>query len=318
MRAREVLRERHRFDLLGASASLLAGDDLDLGDTLGEAQRGLERVGEPALDAGAADEPVDDHLDGVVLVPGESAAAAEIDDLAVDPGPRVALLRQLLEHPVVLALAAADHGREHLEPGAFGQLEDAVDDLLRRLARDHPSALGAVRHADARVEQPEVVVDLGDGADGGSRVARRRLLVDRDRRRQALDEVDVGLVHLPEELARVRRQRFDIAALSLRIDRVECQRRLPRTREPGEDDQLVARQLEIDVAQVVLACSSDPDRSTHSGPGYPLPALIERMFGPLETSWAPSAPAGRSRARPPASRADERGRDTSSRIPPRA
>ena len=271
MRAREVLGERHGFDV-GRVGVVLAGHDLDFGNTLGEPQRGLEGVGEPALDAAAAHEPVDDHLDRVVLVPGETAAAAEIDELAVDPGPGVALLRQLLEHPLVLALPAPHNGREHLESGAFRQLEDAVDDLLRGLARDHPSAVGAVRHADAGIEKAEVVVDLGDRADRGPRVPRRRLLVDRDRRRQALDEVDVGLVHLPEELAGVGRQRFDIATLTLRIDRVERQRRLPRTREPGEDDQLVARQLDIDVAQVVLARSTDPDRPTHSRPGYPLGA----------------------------------------------
>ena len=48
---------------------VVAADDLDLGHTLGEPQRGLERVGEPALDAGPAHQPVDDHLDRVVLVP---------------------------------------------------------------------------------------------------------------------------------------------------------------------------------------------------------------------------------------------------------
>ena len=78
--ARQVLR-RHRFHLLGVVLTF-AGDDLDLGHTLGEAQRGLEQVGEATLDAGAADEAVDHHLDRVVLVPGEPAATAEIDDLA--------------------------------------------------------------------------------------------------------------------------------------------------------------------------------------------------------------------------------------------
>ena len=126
-----------------------------------------------------------------------------------------------------------------------------------------------MRDADARVEQAEVVVDLGDRADGRARVARRRLLVDRDRRRQALDEVDVGLVHLAEELPRVRRQRLDVAALALGVDRVERERRLARAREPGEDDQLVARQLEVDVAEVVLAGAPDPDRDRvrHRAPG---------------------------------------------------
>ena len=184
----------------------------------------------------AAHEPVDDDLDRVVLVAGEPrpSRVGELDDLAVDAGPGEALLGELVEQALVLALAAAHDRREHLEAGALGQLQHAVDDLLRRLAGDDPPALRAVRDADARVEQAQVVVDLGDRADGRARVARRRLLVDRDRRRQALDEVDVGLVHLPEELAGVRRQRLDVAALALGVDRVERERRLPRAREPGE------------------------------------------------------------------------------------
>ena len=48
--------------------------------------------------------------------------------------------------------------------------------------------------------------------------------------RQALDEVDVGLVHLAEELAGVRRQRLDVAALALGEDRVERQARTCRSR----------------------------------------------------------------------------------------
>ena len=120
--------------------------------------------------------------------------------------------------------------------------------------------IGAVRHADAGIEQAEVVVDLGDRADGRSGVARRRLLVDGDRRRQALDEVDVGLVHLAQELAGVGRQRLDVAPLALGIDRVERQARLARARQPREDDQPVARQLDADVLQVVLPGAPDDER----------------------------------------------------------
>ena len=39
--------------------------------------------------------------------------------------------------------------------------------------------------------------------------------------RQALDEVDVGLVHLAEELPGVGGERFDVAALALGEDGVE-------------------------------------------------------------------------------------------------
>jgi len=82
---------------------------------------------------------------------------------------------------------------------------------------------------DPGVEEPQVVVDLGDGPDGGAGVAARRLLVDGDGRGQALDEVDVGLVHLPEELAGVGREGLDVAPLALGVDRVEGERRLAGT-----------------------------------------------------------------------------------------
>jgi len=52
-------------------------------------------------------------------------------------------------------------------------------------------------------------------------------LIDRDGRAQAVDLVDVGLLHLAKELASVRRQALDVAALALGVDRVEGEARLP-------------------------------------------------------------------------------------------
>ncbi len=115
---------------------------------------------------------------------------------AVDPDAGEALGLQRAEQVDVLALARADDRREHLEAGALLHRQHLVDDLLRRLPGDRLAAVRAVRLAGAGVQQPQVVVDLGDGADGRPRVAVGRLLVDRDGRREALDEVDVGLVHL--------------------------------------------------------------------------------------------------------------------------
>ena len=121
----------------------------------------------------------------------------------------------------------------------------------------------AVRSAGAGVEQAEVVVDLGDRADRRARVLGGGLLVDGHRGREPLDEVDVGLVHLPEELAGVRRQRLDVAALALGEDGVERQGRLARAGEAGEDDQRVPGQVERDVLEVVLACSTDDELVDH-------------------------------------------------------
>ena len=115
-----------------ASLSLL-GHDLDLGDALRELERRLQRVGEAALDPGAPDQPVDDDLDRVLLVPFELELGGQVDELTVDPGARVALARELVEQRVVLALAPAHDRREHLEAGA----------VLQRAARGRRSAAGS-------------------------------------------------------------------------------------------------------------------------------------------------------------------------------
>ena len=160
------------------------------------ADRGLDRVGQALAHLGPHDEPVDHDRDVVLELLVELDLLLEHAQLAVDLDARVALGPQLLEQLAVLALAPADDRREDHEPRALLELHHLVDDLLGRLALDDRPALGAVRRADARPQQAQVVVDLGDRADRRPRVARRRLLVDRDRRRQALDRVDVGLVHL--------------------------------------------------------------------------------------------------------------------------
>ena len=126
---------------------------------------------------------------------------------------------------------------------------------------------GQCGRPDARPEQAHVVVDFGDGAHRGARVLAGGLLVDGDRRGQALDEVDVGLVHLAQELAGVGGQRFHVAALALGEDGVEGQGGLAGAGQPGENDHGVAGQVQVHVAQVVLA------RALDDQPGQVVPAL---------------------------------------------
>src|SRR5207244_13188459 len=77
------------------------------------------------------------------------------------------------------------------------------------------------------------------------------------RRREPGDRVDIGLLHHLQELPRVRGERLDVAALALRIDRVEGKARLPGPGEPGDADEGVARQPDGDVLEVVLARAVD-------------------------------------------------------------
>ena len=207
----------------------------------------------------AHDDAVDDDLDRVLDVLLELDLLVELADLAVHAHAAEALALEVLEELGVLALAAEDHGCEHEGAAALGVREDLIGHLVGGLALDHPAALGAVRRAHAREEQAQVVVDLGDGAHGGARVPGRGLLVDGDRRRKAVDGVEVGLVHLSQELARIAGEGLDVAALALGVAGVEGQARLARARKAGDDDELVARDVDVDVLQVMLARASDDD-----------------------------------------------------------
>ena len=255
---RRVERERPRFEvvdgkrvavragqllgeaLLTVRVVVVAVDELQHEDAVGEVQRGLHRVGQPLLGRRLDRQPVDDDLDVVLLLLLQRGRVGQRIHHAVHSNPAVALRIQLVEQVDELALAGPYHRREHLEPQTLVHRQHLVDDLLRGLPGDALTAHRAVRRPGTRVQEPQIVVDLGDRADRRPRVAVGGLLVDRDGGRQALDEVDIGFVHLPEELPGICRQRFDVAALALGEDRVERQRRLARTGQAGENDQRIA------------------------------------------------------------------------------
>ncbi len=209
---------------------------------------------------GLQQDAVDDGFDGVVLALVESGRLGEVHDLAVDARAK-ALLIKLVEQVLELALAASDDGRHDGDALAGAELQNALDDLVGGLAGDGPAAVGAVGRADRGVEQAQVVVDLGDGADGGAGAAAGGLLLDGDGRTEALDGVDVGALDLVEELARIGGERLDVAALALGVDGVEGERALAGAGEAGDHRERVAGDAHVDVAQVMLARPAHRDVS---------------------------------------------------------
>ena len=109
--------------------------------------------------------PIDDDLDGVVAAAIELDVFFERAELAVDAGLRVAADAQPGELLLELALAAANDRREHVDALVLRVEHHHVDDPLERLAGDLLAAVRTVRYADVREQQPQVIVDFGDGAD---------------------------------------------------------------------------------------------------------------------------------------------------------
>ena len=75
--------------------------------------------------------------------------------------------------------------------------------------------------------------------------------------------LDIGLLHHLEELARVGREELHVAALSLGVDGVEGEGRLARAREAGDDRQALARDVDVDALEVVLARTADGNVGQH-------------------------------------------------------
>ena len=153
---------------------------VDDDQAIGQAQRGLDGVGEALTHTVAHDEAIDNDLDRVLELLLQLRGVLQAHGLAVDDRARVALGAQLVDEVLVFALTATHDRGENLEARALVHGAHAVDDLLGCLCLDARPALGAVCDAGTRVEQTQVVVDLRDRADGRARVARGGLLVDGD------------------------------------------------------------------------------------------------------------------------------------------
>ena len=152
------------------------------------------------------------------------------------------------------------HCREqHIQPRSLAQRENLLDSLIHRIALHQPVAINAMHLSAARVQQPQVVVDLRRRRHRRPRIARRVLLLDGDGRRHPVDLIHVRLLNALQKLPRIRRKRLHIPPLSLGINRVEGQRTLARARHAADHRQLAMRYLAGEIFQVVRPRIADDD-----------------------------------------------------------
>ena len=259
-----VKREHARGQFLNGNAAVVAGvvlrerdgftaDNICNHQTAGQRRRGLHRIRNASARVRTDDNAVNNDLNVVLLGFRQLEFFGQIVNLAVHAHADIALLAGVLKHLVVLALLAADDRREQLHARLFFKRHQPVDDLVDGLLVNLLTAFRAVRRADARPQQAHIVINLRHRADRRTRVLRGGLLVDGDGGRQTVNVVHVRLVHLPQKLPRIAGQRFNVAALTLGVDRVKRQGRFARAGQAGEHHQLVARNLDVDVFQVVLS-----------------------------------------------------------------
>src|SRR5262249_12244751 len=157
-RARAAGRPRALLRLaLGGADEYLAARQLE---------RGLDRLAQAARLRRIRPQPVDHRFDRVPPVALELGRFLHAHDPTGDARADQTAALEVVEHLAVLALAVAHDRREHGRRLA-GELDQRLlDDRLGRLRAQRQVALGAVRRPGARVDDAQVVEDLGQRADG--------------------------------------------------------------------------------------------------------------------------------------------------------
>lgn len=68
-----------------------------------------------------------------------------------------------------------------------------------------------------------------------------------------MNEIHIRTLELLHRLPCLSRQALHVLAITLRVQRIESQRRLTRTRNARDHDQLIPRNLHFDIPQIMLA-----------------------------------------------------------------
>src|SRR5208283_5257905 len=174
-------------------------NDGDQDETASQFHGEPDREFEAVLDSRLHQQAIYDDFDGVVLALVEGEVVLQVHQFAIDAGAGETVLDKLLHFFFEFAFAAPHDGRHDHDAIVGRKRHDTLHDLLGRLAADGLAAIRAMGYADRRVEQAQVIVDLGDGADSGTRTAAGGFLLDRDGWTEAVDRVDVRSFHLVEK-----------------------------------------------------------------------------------------------------------------------
>ena len=151
-------------------------------------KRGFNRIGQARFKgagiiglhifSAANDEAVDDDFNIMDDITIQFDVFIQVADSPVHPHPRKALLADVLQDFDMIAFFAMNNGRQDLNAAVGRHILHLVDNLLGALGRYPFAANRAVRHTHAGIQQTQIIINLGDGADGGARVVTDAFLID--------------------------------------------------------------------------------------------------------------------------------------------
>jgi len=237
-----------------------SGGGVDDGEAVvAKSEGGFDRLGEAW--GGSAGLEIDAVLDdedfGVEVLEGWGLVGAK--GFSVQPNAQVALAGEEFKKIRRLGLFGNldREGDDQRFSGVRG--EDLAEDRTGSAGEDFAAAFRAECLGGAGEEELEVVVDLGDRADGRARGADIVRLLNGDGRGDALNVVREGFIHPLEELAGVGTESLYIPPLSLGVDGIKGEAGLAAAARPSNDNELPGGKLKVNSLEVILSGSAEPD-----------------------------------------------------------
>ena len=140
------------------------------------------------------------------------------------------LLTQLKKLFAILAFAVTYYWCQQISPCIGRHRHHPVDHVLNLLGLNRLARCRTVRGSGTGKQQPQIIIYFSDSPNRRARIFTGGLLLNRNRRTETANVIDVRLFHHIQKLARISRERFHIAPLPFGIDGVKRQRGFSRPR----------------------------------------------------------------------------------------
>ena len=105
--------------------------------------------------------------------------------------------------------------------------------------------------------QPQTVEQFGAGPERAADPRHAGTLMQSQRSGHIKNFIHLRSRRLSHASAGISGQRFQIPPRTFRIEHAQCERGFPRTRHPGDPDDLMQRDIHVDIFQVMDPCSAD-------------------------------------------------------------
>ena len=195
---------------------------------------------------------VHNQLNIVGLIAVQLHIVGQLADFTIDPYTQEPFLCHLGEKFAIMALARLYQRGKDDNVLAVVVLVDKLQDVLLGVFHHALAAHMRVGDSHAGIKQADKIVYLGHRAHGRAWVLVGGLLLDGDDWTESVDAVHIGSFNIADKAPCIGRECFHIAALPFGMYGVESQARLAAAAEAGEDNKLVARNIDIDILQVML------------------------------------------------------------------